>query len=130
MTTQAPSLTPVPDCPPQHPAPFCLPAPFFPSAALLDRILDLLLGFVQRTHQALAAVGVAAMVRLIVAAGPNLDEPTWMMVRKEGGLGDGGGREEAWVVSKRQAGMQACQLNLSAAAHQCQLYVLLRPCPL
>lgn len=52
-----------------------------PPAALLDRILELLLGFVRRTHQSLAAVGVAALVRLIVAAGPHLDEPTWMMVR-------------------------------------------------
>lgn len=48
--------------------------------ALLDRILELLLGFVQRTHQSLAGVGVAALVRLVVAAGPHMDEPTWMMV--------------------------------------------------
>ena len=61
-------------CRPAHP-----PIPFL--AALLDRILELLLGFVRRTHQSLAAVGVAAMVRLIVASGPHLDEPTWMMVR-------------------------------------------------
>jgi brefeldin A-inhibited guanine nucleotide-exchange protein len=49
-------------------------------SALLDRILELLLGFVRRTHLSLAAVGVAALVRLIVAAGPHLDEPTWMMM--------------------------------------------------
>ncbi|EFN54845.1 hypothetical protein CHLNCDRAFT_35815 [Chlorella variabilis] len=49
-------------------------------SALLERILELLLGFVRRTHQALAGVGVAALVRLIVAAGPHLDDDTWMMM--------------------------------------------------
>lgn len=44
----------------------------------------------QRTHQSLAGVGVAALVRLIVAAGPHMDEPTWMMV----GGADGWGRAE------------------------------------
>ncbi|PSC72251.1 brefeldin A-inhibited guanine nucleotide-exchange 2-like [Micractinium conductrix] len=48
--------------------------------ALLDRILDLLLGFVGRTHLALAGVGVAALVRLLVQAGSQMDEPTWMMM--------------------------------------------------
>lgn len=46
--------------------------------------MELLLGFVRRTHQALAGVGVAALVRLIVQAGQHLDEPTWMMVRAPG----------------------------------------------
>lgn len=49
-------------------------------SSLLDRILDLLLGFIGRTHQALAAVGVAAIARLILQAGPQMDEATWMVV--------------------------------------------------
>jgi len=54
---------------------------YYPSVySLLDRILELLLGFVRRTHQALASVGVAAMSRLILAAGAQMDEPTWMVV--------------------------------------------------
>ena len=36
---------------------------------LLPRIIDLLLGFVRRTHKSLASVGVAAFVRLINNAG-------------------------------------------------------------
>jgi hypothetical protein len=65
--------------PPAHqPLP---PSPLPLCSALLERILELLLGFVGRTHQALAGVGVAALVRLIVAAGPQLDEERWMMVR-------------------------------------------------
>ena len=67
--------------PPRNLAP-CLPACLPSPAALLERILELLLGFVRRTHQALAGVGVAALVRLIVAAGPHLDDDTWMMVRR------------------------------------------------
>lgn len=56
-------------------------------SSLLERILDLLLGFIQRTHQALAAVGVAAMTRLILAAGTQMDTETWMVVRwREGGV--------------------------------------------
>lgn len=52
--------------------------------------MELLLGFVRRTHLALAGVGVAALVRLIVAAGPQMDEPTWMMVRGRLGSGEVG----------------------------------------
>lgn len=74
-------------------APTCLPPPrplpAASSSALLGRILELLLGFVRRTHQELAGVGVAALVRLIVQAGPHLDAPTWMMVR--GGAARWGG---------------------------------------
>ncbi len=55
-------------------------------SSLLDRILDLLLGFIRRTHQALAAVGVAAMTRLILAAGSQMDEPTWLVVSRMPGL--------------------------------------------
>jgi brefeldin A-inhibited guanine nucleotide-exchange protein len=48
--------------------------------SLLDRTLALLAGFVRRPHQALAAVGVAALARLAVAAGPGMDEATWAQV--------------------------------------------------
>lgn len=57
------------------------PLQYYPSvSSLLDRILDLLLGFIRRTHQALAAVGVAAMARLILAAGNSMDDETWGVV--------------------------------------------------
>ena len=49
-------------------------------APLMDRVLDLLLGFARRTHQSLAGVGVAAMVRLMVCAGPEMDDATWLRV--------------------------------------------------
>lgn len=47
---------------------------------VLARLLDLLLGFVRRSHLALAGVGVAAVVRLLISAGPQLDEVTWAEV--------------------------------------------------
>ena len=71
--------------------PACLPA------ALLERILELLLGFVERNHLALAGVGVAALVRLIVAAGPHLDEATWMMVSP---------LRQCYMAPGRQLGLQ------------------------
>eukprot|EP00198_Chlamydomonas_reinhardtii_P005607 XP_001694943.1 SEC7/BIG-like ARF-guanine nucleotide exchange factor [Chlamydomonas reinhardtii] len=47
---------------------------------LLSRLLDLLRGFMNRSHQSLAAVGVAAFVRLAVNAGPIMNETCWEMV--------------------------------------------------
>ncbi|GIM16141.1 hypothetical protein Vretimale_18795, partial [Volvox reticuliferus] len=44
---------------------------------LLSRLLDLLRGFMNRSHQSLAAVGVAAFVRLAVKAGPIMNETCW-----------------------------------------------------
>ncbi|EFJ50436.1 hypothetical protein VOLCADRAFT_80189 [Volvox carteri f. nagariensis] len=44
---------------------------------LLSRLLDLLRGFMVRSHQSLAAVGVAAFVRLAVNAGPIMNETCW-----------------------------------------------------
>ena len=56
-------------------------------SAVLHRLLELLLGFVHRSHLALASVGVAAMVRLLVAAGSQMDEATWLAVSWGGELG-------------------------------------------
>lgn len=47
---------------------------------LLGRVLSLLAGFMRRTHQSLAAVGVAAFVRLVVSVGPSLDQAAWAQV--------------------------------------------------
>ncbi len=56
-------------------------AQFYPSVhTLLPRILELLLGFVRRTHISLAAVGVSALVQLMVSAGAQMDEATWQQV--------------------------------------------------
>ncbi|GIL58910.1 hypothetical protein Vafri_13917 [Volvox africanus] len=44
---------------------------------LLSRLLDLLRGFMNRSHQSLTAVGVAAFVRLAVKAGPIMNETCW-----------------------------------------------------
>jgi len=45
--------------------------------ALLLRAIDLLTGFVKRTHAALAGVGVAALARLASAAGPTFSQEEW-----------------------------------------------------
>ena len=94
-------------------ASLCLPdatyAALFAAAALLERILELLLGFVQRTHQSLAAVGVAALVRLIVASGPNLDERTWMMVRWAEGV-------QGWVCRSAVLGCRVRKRFLEGTA--------------
>jgi len=44
---------------------------------LLGRVLELLATFMRRSHQSLAAVGVAAFVRLLVASAPQLDAAAW-----------------------------------------------------
>lgn len=44
---------------------------------LLLRVIDLLTGFVKRTHEALAGVGVAALARLASAAGPTFSQEEW-----------------------------------------------------
>lgn len=49
------------------------------AAGLLERLLDLLKSFMNRTHQSLASVGVAAMVRLVTQAGPLMDGEQWCM---------------------------------------------------
>lgn len=55
------------------------------SFTLLSRLLDLLRGFINRSHQSLAAVGVAALVRLCINAG----------AKKRGGGSNGGlGRQK------------------------------------
>ena len=81
-------------------------------SSLLDRILDLLLGFIRRTHHALAAVGVAAMTRLILAAGSQMDEHTWMVVS-----------EPPWLQNSRGEGCRslACAPWLPPGWH-CSLY--------
>ncbi|KAK9829453.1 hypothetical protein WJX72_005963 [[Myrmecia] bisecta] len=44
---------------------------------LLGRMLDLLSSFIRRTHQSLAAVGVAALVRLLTSAGSQMSSTVW-----------------------------------------------------
>ncbi|CAL8462959.1 g2493 [Coccomyxa elongata] len=51
---------------------------YTPVAPILPRIFDLLSNFVRRPHQSLAAVGVAALVRLIVAAGDRMSAAVWV----------------------------------------------------
>lgn len=46
---------------------------------LLPQLLQLLFGFMDRTHQSLAAVGVAALVRLINSAASHMDTAAWML---------------------------------------------------
>ncbi|KAL6762063.1 hypothetical protein V8C86DRAFT_3013062 [Haematococcus lacustris] len=47
---------------------------------LLPQLLDLLLGFMNRSHQSLAAVGVAAFVRLVNSAATRMDSNAWATV--------------------------------------------------
>eukprot|EP00850_Spirogloea_muscicola_P010395 SM000061S19222 [mRNA] locus=s61:207593:216818:+ [translate_table: standard] len=49
-------------------------------APLLERILSLLTGFIKRSHQSLAAIGVAAFVRLMSNAGELFSEDKWQEV--------------------------------------------------
>eukprot|EP00873_Tetraselmis_striata_P021183 jgi/Tetstr1/441447/TSEL_029692.t1 len=52
---------------------------FFPVVnPTMNRLLALLADFISRTHQSLAAVGVAALVRLIAEAGPLLTDEHWV----------------------------------------------------
>ncbi|KAL0051487.1 hypothetical protein WJX82_008426 [Trebouxia sp. C0006] len=44
---------------------------------LLGRVLELLLNFIRRTHQSLASVGVAALVRLVTCAGSHMSSNMW-----------------------------------------------------
>lgn len=44
---------------------------------LLDRLFALLIGFVQRPHQSLASMGIAALVRLIGGAAENMTQEIW-----------------------------------------------------
>ncbi|KAL0026445.1 hypothetical protein WJX79_010345 [Trebouxia sp. C0005] len=44
---------------------------------LLGRVLELLLNFIRRTHQSLASVGVAALVRLVTSAGSHMSSSMW-----------------------------------------------------
>jgi len=46
---------------------------------ILGRLLSLLGGFIGRTHQSLAAVGVAALVRLISDTGPLMSSQHWVL---------------------------------------------------
>ncbi|MEW5298187.1 MAG: hypothetical protein WDW36_001338 [Sanguina aurantia] len=48
--------------------------------SLLSRMLELLNGFMNRSHQSLAAVGVAAFVRLATQAGPLLSNDGWQQL--------------------------------------------------
>ena len=65
------------------------PSPYQVSP-LLSKILLLLTSFIQRPHQSLAAIGVAAFVRLMSNAGALFSEQKWEEVRGRGGVG---GRE-------------------------------------
>ena len=47
------------------------------TSCLLQQMLDLLSAFMDRTHPSLAAVGVAALVRLLNTAAPYMDVPSW-----------------------------------------------------
>lgn len=47
---------------------------------LLPSLINLLQSFMGRSHHSLAAVGVAAFVRLCSAAGPHMTEPDWAIV--------------------------------------------------
>ncbi|CAK9230341.1 unnamed protein product [Sphagnum troendelagicum] len=54
---------------------------FYPVVSpLLGRILSLLTGFIKRPHQSLAAIGVAAFVRLMSNAGNLLSDEKWLEV--------------------------------------------------
>jgi hypothetical protein len=61
---------------------FICPYPQFyeETDVLLPQLLQLLFGFMDRTHQSLAAVGVAALVRLVNSAAPHMDTAAWMLV--------------------------------------------------
>ena len=52
---------------------------------LLSKILLLLTSFIKRPHQSLAAIGVAAFVRLMSNAGALFSEQKWEEVRGERG---------------------------------------------
>uniref|UniRef100_A0A061RZG9 Brefeldin a-inhibited guanine nucleotide-exchange protein 2-like n=1 Tax=Tetraselmis sp. GSL018 TaxID=582737 RepID=A0A061RZG9_9CHLO len=51
---------------------------FSVAQVMLPRLLELLKGFIRRSHQSLAAVGVAALVRLISEAGPIMSDAHWL----------------------------------------------------
>eukprot|EP00210_Caulerpa_lentillifera_P001785 g1715.t1 len=44
---------------------------------LLDRLFQLLVGFMQRSHQSLASMGIAALVRFLNQAGEEMTNETW-----------------------------------------------------
>lgn len=44
---------------------------------LLDRLFQLLVGFMQRSHQSLASMGIAALVRFLNQAGKDMTQETW-----------------------------------------------------
>jgi len=50
------------------------------TAALLPQMLQLLHSFVTRSHQSLASIGVASLIRLINLASPKMQEPAWQEV--------------------------------------------------
>lgn len=50
--------------------------------ALLDKTLDLLGGFIRRSHRSLAGVGAAALARLAIAVGETADESTWLTMTR------------------------------------------------
>jgi brefeldin A-inhibited guanine nucleotide-exchange protein len=52
---------------------------------LLPRLLDLLRGFIARSHASLASVGVAAYTRMVASCGAKLDNDAWQQVRRMAG---------------------------------------------
>ncbi|WIA22572.1 hypothetical protein OEZ86_009559 [Tetradesmus obliquus] len=51
-----------------------------PMGPLLPRLLELLRGFIARSHASLASVGVAAYTRLLASCGGQLDDEAWQQV--------------------------------------------------
>jgi hypothetical protein len=55
-----------------------------PMGPLLPRLLDLLRGFIARSHASLASVGVAAYTRMVASCGTKLDSDAWQQVGLHG----------------------------------------------
>jgi brefeldin A-inhibited guanine nucleotide-exchange protein len=51
-----------------------------PMGPLLPRLLELLRGFIARSHASLASVGVAAYTRMVASCGTKLDSQAWQQV--------------------------------------------------
>jgi brefeldin A-inhibited guanine nucleotide-exchange protein len=51
-----------------------------PMAPLLPRLLELLRGFIARSHASLASVGVAAYTRMVASCGDKLYSTAWQQV--------------------------------------------------
>ncbi len=94
---------------------------FYPEVQpLLGRMLDLLASFIRRTHQSLAAVGVAALTRLLTSAGmracPLLSQPLPLMraARRVGGHSAG---MYAWSTAGNQMSDTIWQEAITMLSH-------------